>query len=312
MMWDCSFCDAKKLLGKSHRFCPSCGASQDPTKRYFPPDDEKIAVEDHQYVGKDKICSACDAPNASKSVCCVGCGSPLDESKEVQLQGEDKAKPSSSKPPKRFGWVIIAIIGIIIGLIIVFSMTERKKVRVTQHSWNRSIELERYKTVQEEDWKSDLSSSAKVLRCRSKEKSTEKVPDGEKCETVKQDNGDGTYNENEKCQTVYKNVPVYADWCTYEQDKWVVFDTKKTTSTGLQPTWPTIHIQKCSMTAINCEREGTRSEEYTIHLEDDTKQQYSCPFTEDIWKQIHDGDTRTMEFGSVTGNIDCSSWFTPH
>ena len=310
MMWDCTYCDAKKLLGKSHRFCPSCGAAQDPTKRYFPPDSEKIAVEDHQYVGKDKICSACDAPNSSKSICCCACGAPLDGSKEVKLQGEEETPPPPPTPQKSFTWVIIAIVGFIIGLIILFSMTESKKVHVTQHSWNRSIELERYKTVQEEDWKSGLSSSAKIIHCRSKEKSTEKVPDGEKCETVKKDNGDGTYNENEQCHTIYKDVPVYADWCTYEQEKWVVFDTEKSTNTGLQPTWPTIHIQKCSITAINCEREGNRSEEYIVHMEDENSEKHTCSFEEDIWKQIKDGDTRTMEFGSVTGNIDCSSWFS--
>jgi len=55
MLWDCEFCGTKKLLGKTHRFCPNCGAQQDPKARYFPSDEEKVAVKDHVYVGVDKI-----------------------------------------------------------------------------------------------------------------------------------------------------------------------------------------------------------------------------------------------------------------
>ena len=41
MMWDCGFCGSSKLLGKTHRYCPGCGAAQDPSTRYFPPEEEK-------------------------------------------------------------------------------------------------------------------------------------------------------------------------------------------------------------------------------------------------------------------------------
>ena len=56
MMWDCEYCGAAKLLGKSHRHCPLCGAAQNADKRYFPPEEEKVAVEDHQFVGADWGC----------------------------------------------------------------------------------------------------------------------------------------------------------------------------------------------------------------------------------------------------------------
>ena len=42
MLWDCEYCSAQKLLGVTHRFCPECGAAQNPQKRYFPPDDQKV------------------------------------------------------------------------------------------------------------------------------------------------------------------------------------------------------------------------------------------------------------------------------
>ena len=50
MLWDCPRCETPKLLGLSHRNGPTCGAPQDPTKRYFPKDEDKVAVEDHPFV----------------------------------------------------------------------------------------------------------------------------------------------------------------------------------------------------------------------------------------------------------------------
>ncbi len=77
MVWDCPSCGTARLLGLTHRHCPTCGAPQDATRRYFPPEDEAVAVADHPYQGEDVVCAACDTPNAAKAAFCVGCGSEL-------------------------------------------------------------------------------------------------------------------------------------------------------------------------------------------------------------------------------------------
>ena len=64
MFWDCASCGTSRLLGKSHRHCPACGAPQDPARRYFPAESEKVAVHDHRFVGVDRVCSACETANA--------------------------------------------------------------------------------------------------------------------------------------------------------------------------------------------------------------------------------------------------------
>ena len=51
MLWDCTQCNTLGLLGDSHRHCPTCGAAQDPTKRYFPKPGEEVETNDHQFVG---------------------------------------------------------------------------------------------------------------------------------------------------------------------------------------------------------------------------------------------------------------------
>ena len=91
MLWDCPNCGAEKLLGIDHRHCPACGSPQDPARRYFPKDEDKIAVEDHAYAGADVVCPACETPNSAKAEFCVGCGSPLTEAAKVRVRGDQVA-----------------------------------------------------------------------------------------------------------------------------------------------------------------------------------------------------------------------------
>jgi len=83
MCWDCKFCGQKKLLGLTHRFCAGCGAPQDPASRYFPPENEKVAVKDNPFVGADVSCPACKQPMSRAAKCCTNCGSPIDKGAEV-------------------------------------------------------------------------------------------------------------------------------------------------------------------------------------------------------------------------------------
>ena len=85
MFWNCSHCGTKKLLGITHRHCPNCGAAQDESKRYFPPDGEEIALHNHIYYGVDWDCQYCSTPNSKKSNNCVNCGGPKEGSFEVNL-----------------------------------------------------------------------------------------------------------------------------------------------------------------------------------------------------------------------------------
>ena len=57
MLWNCGACGSEKLLGVTHRHCPNCGAAQEASRRYFPSDEEKVAVADHRYTGVDHQCA---------------------------------------------------------------------------------------------------------------------------------------------------------------------------------------------------------------------------------------------------------------
>lgn len=93
MLWDCRYCGTRKNLGKTHRFCPNCGGNQDPSARYFPPESEQVAVEDHVFAGADIQCQGCGFWNGRAAQCCGNCGAPVSAAgaKEVQRRQDQMA-----------------------------------------------------------------------------------------------------------------------------------------------------------------------------------------------------------------------------
>lgn len=339
MLWDCPACGTEKLLGLDHRFCPACGSPQDPEKRYFPSDAEKVAVEDHAFSGADRSCGACDVPNSAKASHCVACGCPLDDAEEVarrkqrsgrgfeaservedaedehrerkrreelQRRGIDPNEgetppPKKSKTPLVLGCVGVLGLGLAIFCALAMFWKKEAALAVADHSWERSVEVEQFKTVEESDWCDSVPSKGKVTKTKDKQRDTKKVPDGEDCTTVRQDKGDGTFTETEKCETVYREEPIYDAWCTYDIDKWVVVDTKQA-SGGLadSPVWPTVKTSSDT-------REGARKESYTVVLQDAEGERHRCDFPETKWASMAVGSQYTGEVSVVTGGLSCSS-----
>ena len=337
MQWDCEFCDTKHLLGKTHRFCPSCGATQNPDHRYFPSEEKKIAVEDHDYIGEDKQCPSCDHPNSAKAKCCVNCGSPLDAAKKVNLKSSpsllqesapdsslllssqedpsqindeivEETKKTTKKTKSKLPWFIgIAVIVLI--SVVMFSLKTEKEAVVTGNSWERSIDLERYQAVEKEDWEDKIPRDAAKNNCRSKERSTKKVASGQECQTVKNDNGDGTYQEKNECKPTYSDEAIYSQWCTYNINVWNKFDTVVKKGDNIDNIkWPTTNIRECSIQALNCEREGAKKERHLTHFRDSEGKEHSCDFPFNKWKNIKDGTRKSLQFSTFTGKLDCSSF----
>ncbi len=340
MFWDCDRCGTEKLLGKSHRHCPNCGAPQDPGRRYFPPEDEKVAVEDHEFQGADVTCVGCDTPNAAAAGFCVNCGSPLDEAGSVDrreevdagaqagsLKGERDAAKARETPDAdgsdsgggagaaaagmgMFGMGCLGLVGlVVIGgalfcLINTFWASPTDLV-VTDHSWTRTIEIEKLKVVQEDDWCSKLPSDARNVRKSKKKKKTRKIKDGETCKTVNVDNGDGTFKTKEKCTPKYRDEPVMADWCEWEEDDWRTHDTKRAKG-GLAdtPKWPDAKATGCK--DVGCTRIGTKNERYVVHLKEPDGTKQECAVKAARWKSMKKGSSWTSSKGALSGNLTCT------
>lgn len=185
MLWDCRFCGTTKLLGKSQRFCPTCGAAQDPSWRYFPSDADKVYLDanENKFVGVDVVCASCGNLNTGDAAHCVRCGAPmeagdtvrsvgartkaagevfetedlyarLDHENELYARGIDRAAASAAPPQKSGGmkrWQIGAIVTVVVGIVgfMLFAIfaTNTETVSVTGHRWERTIDIQSVQPV---------------------------------------------------------------------------------------------------------------------------------------------------------------------
>ena len=322
MLWDCPYCGTTKLLGLDHRHCPSCGAAQDPQKRYFPSDEDKVAVADHVYTGADKTCPACQTPNAAKANHCTNCGSGLDGGADVARKPDhhkDRPPPAATPPEpnkkskKGLACCLVVAVGVLVAalvavLLVVLLWKQDAAVQVSAHSWERAIDIETYKEISEDDWCDQKPSDAYDVRTSREVRDHKKIPDGEDCTTRQVDNGDGTFSEVQDCQTRYREEPIYDDWCDYHVKRWVVARTVTDEGSSLSdsPQWPTVKLNKKG-TSEGAEREGSRRETYTVHYSSADGGSYTCDFAQSTWAGYEMGATYAGKVGVVTKALDCDS-----
>lgn len=330
MLWDCQFCGTKKLLGKTHRFCPNCGAPQNPASRYYPSDEEKVAVEDHVFVGADVTCPACATLNAGSSEFCQNCGSPLKEgAKATVLQAQsaaigqafansgsrDVTKEAFDSEMERVGvkkeggggiprWlpiVVIAVIALVIGGIWFVTRSVEATVSVTGHEWTRTISVQQYSSFTESSWWNVPVPGDNVTRggCVDRQRSSRQVPDGETCSTVRMDRGDGTFSESEQCTPKYRSEPVYDDWCVFSGYRWE--DERQVVTTGGladTPTYGDPNLNCAGSARVGCERETGRDEVYTLTLVN-SENTYQCPVPVDEWRAARIEQTFTLKVNAM-------------
>jgi hypothetical protein len=304
MMWDCEYCGEQKLLGVTHRFCANCGAAQNPQRRYFPPDDQKVAVQDHKYVGADLHCPSCTQPQSASVKHCSNCGSPLQGGQAAHRHADQLVgaggMPIQAQPapkPKSNTWVFVVVgvvVAIVVGLLVLrFVWKEKTGVEVTGHTWTRTISIERFETVREKSACSSVPSGAKV---------TKRTKGQKKCVTRKVDKGDGTFTEKQEC-----TEPV--EQCDYEIDKWR--PSRKVDQKGDiddEPRWPDPRIKRPG-SCRGCEREAGRSEAYTVLFKDtNSGDKEQCSFgSVSEWKSYDVGSQWKAEKYGLGGDLDCAS-----
>lgn len=330
MLWDCPRCDTPKLLGLTHRHCPSCGAPQDPTRRYFPSEEDKVAVEDHRYTGADKVCPNCETPNGAAATFCGNCGSPLDEAKEAarvteraaqagQGQSVDAEKKAARRaalaataaPKKKSGCGFAVVAGLVVAAIAVFALvatfwTREAALEVTGHTWSRAIAIEAFGPQSDSAWCDAVPSGAYDVSRSEKQRGTNKVEDGQTCATKQVDNGDGTFNEVEECKPKYREEPVYDDWCLYTVDRWAKVREAAAAGNSVNdaPRWPEVKLAR-EGSCVGCERAGGKSETYTVRLKAADGEAHTCTLPESRWKSMAVGSRWKGEVRVMTGGLDC-------
>jgi hypothetical protein len=303
MFWDCPFCDTKKLLGKTHRHCPNCGAVQDETRRYLPPEGEEIAAVDHKFVGADRKCGSCGAPNSALSKNCCQCGAPLDGAAEVKKVVEPVAPPPRRRPI--WPWLLAGLV-VFCGLFYAMCLWKKTTaMQVSQHAWQRTVQVEELRDVQTSAWRDELPAGARGVACHRAQRSSRQVPDGEDCTVVRQDKQDGTYEKVKRCTTRYKSEGIDDDQCTYTESRWVTVDGPSRSGQGLMAEWPVVKLH--SLAGLGQQREAGRTTTYKLDLKEPDGTVTTCEVSEAIWKKYADGAPITVEVGRVRGGVSCSS-----
>ena len=178
---------------------------------------------------------------------------------------------------------------------------------MTGHSWKREIAIERFGPVSDSAWCDQMPAGAMSVSRHRDVRSHKQVPDGEDCHTRKVDNGNGTFSEHRECTPKTREEPVYDERCTFSVDRWAKERTVTATGASMTdaPRWPSTNITRTG-SCVGCEREGARSETYTVTLVDEKGGTDSCDVDPQKWTTLGDGTTWKGAVRLV-GGLDCSS-----
>jgi hypothetical protein len=305
MLWDCEFCDARGLLGKSQRYCANCGGPQNPAKRYFPKEGEELRVDGHLYEGADRTCPACSAPQSAKAKNCTHCGSVLDGAAEVRGVMEAPAA-APAKPRRRrriLPYVVLAIALLAVAIWWRCIRTREAEVTVTGHRWERMISVEEFNERQEEAWRNEVPVEASFPVCTERQRSTRKIEDGEDCRTERRDKKDGTFEQVKKCTPRYRSEPVMDSWCRFSARRWKAVGDVKASGTGTSPAWPTNAPPADTRAALGAARQGKRTETLILEFGDHGR----CSVSDAVWRKYSDGQRIKVEVRASSGEVACSS-----
>ncbi|MEL6248373.1 MAG: zinc ribbon domain-containing protein [Cyanobacteria bacterium J06627_15] len=205
-------------------------------------------------------------------------------------------------------------LGSMIGLaslpIWLLSLSTPITVEVTGHTWQRNIAIESYQSRSGSDWDDSLPSGAYNVSCSRKQRSTNRIADGETCSTRQVDQGDGTFREESYCTTDYREEPVYGDYCTYRTNAWEHSRWVTARGNGLAdtPRWPTVNAQTCASTRLGCERPGRRKETYRLQLRDpESGEVYQCDRNQTEWQTTPASTQFQLKIGRFLGGARCKT-----
>ncbi|HEX2687531.1 MAG TPA: zinc ribbon domain-containing protein [Kofleriaceae bacterium] len=307
MLWDCEFCGARGLLGKTQRYCASCGAPQNPDKRYFPQEGEQQRIDGHLYEGADRTCPSCQSPQSAKAKNCTHCGSPLEGAAEVRGVTSPEAPEAPATPRRRrrriwpFVIAVIAIFGA--GVWWRCIRSQEAQVVIGAHTWQCVIAIEEFNDRQEEAWRNEVPIEASFPVCHERQRGTRQVEDGEDCHTERRDKKDGTFEQVKKCKPRYRSEPVMDSWCRFTARRWKAVDEAKTSGRGLTPACPTNLPPADVPATLGARRQGKRGEMRSLDFGD----RGTCAVNESVWRKYSDGQKIKVEVRSSSGDVVCSS-----
>ena len=345
--WDCQFCGTIGNLGR-HRSCQNCNKSRPEGTRFYVADETEVSdkkLQRQALVGPDWICQYCGTSNSADINVCGSCGAPRESSSPVQkvkdygvgeapTSGDmtfdeeprseeptpDKPKTSSKLPLAIIiGIAAVAIICLGVVAFLIFGGRDAD-VTVSEFEWERTVDVEAYQTVNEEDW--SLPATARLLSQRQEIHHYDEIVDHYETrqrdveEQVKvgtetyvcgsRDLGNGFFEDIECDRDVYEtqvrtesyeepiyvSLPVYQTLYVYEIDKWIVVRTEESSGRDHAPLWPRTDLG-------SEEREGEQTESYMITFVDEDDKSYEWETTLDEWQRFERGQAVVLKLNAL-------------
>ena len=351
--WDCKFCNTTGIRG-GIRECPNCGKTRDENTTFY------LNLEKKHYIPKEQeknfnrnpdwVCQYCNQLNSDSDKVCISCGSSRTkqnlnyfenrnkkiEEKNEKLQQEENNSKEQNSIPDSFStlsnfvfsklYIIIIALVILLGIggIIYLFIPKEQELTITEMSWQRSIDIEKYQTVEESDW--SLPSDAHLLYSQEELSHYEHVLDHYETKTRQvardrisgyedyvsgyRDLGNGyfeeiissrpiyeTYYETEIYQEpVYRNEAIYRTKYYYEIDKWLYERSVKTNGVDKEPYWGNV-------TLYSDERISVKSENYYISGLNKKNKSSKISLSFDDWNSLEIGQTVKLKVSLGHGKI---------
>lgn len=329
MLWRCSKCQTRDLLALTQRFCPHCGAAQDPEQRYFPPEGREVEVQGHRYVGADWPCGYCEAANSAAASFCTHCGAPREGHGEVRRVSDTASPPPApeakqpaaavpaqaapSPPPARrpWGrWLLAGMAALLLGWLALYLFEREVPATVVSQHWTRSVVVEQYQAQSASDWCEDLPADAYHVSRYQAQRGSREVEDGQSCHTVREDRGDGSFVKREECQTRWRSEPVYAARCDYRIKRWQPLrsETWRGTLPQQEPQWPAPSLSQRwepgSVAQLGQQRLTPGRERYELQLQGPDGQAWRCELPQPEWAALEPGSSLRLRLRG-TGGVSC-------
>jgi hypothetical protein len=338
--WDCPTCGTARLLGRQLA-CAGCGNRRPEGIRFYLPDDAAEVTDAERLAearaGADWICEHCGVSARATQDRCPGCGAERGSSPRQQTHEHRHDEPADEAPralaaaapvKRRRGWKGPAAIVAVIGGMVWYNGPVETTATVAGKEWSRAIEVQEYRTVQEEDWSVPQGGretrSFRAVRdhrqvldhyeSRTRQVS-ERVQTGTRTYTCGQrDMGNG-YFEDVTCtepeyttsyrtesyqEPVYRQEPIYDTRYAYEIERWLPDDTAWARGDAArEPAWPAVQIDAR-------EREGARIQRYVLRFKDDDGKTYEREVTPEQFARYRAGQpvTLRMKRGGGGGEVE--------
>jgi hypothetical protein len=347
--WDCQYCGTKGNIGR-HKTCQNCGRSRPEGTAFYLPSEEEAAVLDEQLLkiagaGQDWICEFCGSSNAAGATTCHHCGAareatgPVQEIKEYELGAtpdsgdmtfdEPTARPEQatketgkkgSQPTIIIAGIVAAIVLLCGGILAAFVIFGGGDVdaTVSGFEWQRSIEVEAFQTVVENDWsvppggrqldqRQEIHHYDSILdHYETRQREVQVQVGVETYVCGQRDLGNGFFEDiecsdpiyetqlEEYEEAVYREEPVYQTKYEYEIDKWIVVRTERSSGTDHKPLWPNTDL-------ANKERDGPQSASYVLIFTDNEDEVHTLEVPLEEWQTYEEGQSVTLKMGPFGG-----------